>query len=69
MLEKLRRVEERAEELNKILTSCTLCPRKCKVDRISGKKGVCGAGKDLMVSSYGPHFGEEQVLVGMHGSG
>ncbi|MCM8762393.1 MAG: radical SAM protein [Candidatus Omnitrophica bacterium] len=69
MLEKLRRIKERAEQLEKILTSCTLCPRKCKIDRTSEEKGVCGVGKDLVVSSYGPHFGEEPELVGIHGSG
>lgn len=52
-----------------ILKSCTLCPRNCQVDRLSGETGVCRTGKQARVSSFGPHFGEERPLVGDHGSG
>ncbi|NTW59081.1 MAG: radical SAM protein [Nitrospirae bacterium] len=52
-----------------ILKSCTLCPRECKVDRTAGRFGVCRTGVRPFVSSWGPHFGEERPLVGMHGSG
>jgi putative pyruvate formate lyase activating enzyme len=31
--------------------------------------GFCGTGMDAVVSSVGPHFGEESVLVGPGGSG
>ena len=51
------------------LKSCTLCPRKCKVDRISGETGVCETTDQAYVSSYTPHFGEEAPLVGGKGSG
>ncbi len=53
----------------KILSSCVLCPRKCKVDRLSGQTGICKTGKKAYVSSYNPHFGEEAPLVGTNGSG
>ncbi|MBW2057424.1 MAG: radical SAM protein [Deltaproteobacteria bacterium] len=59
----------RIEALNRILESCTLCPRQCRVNRIRGEKGYCRAGGELMVSSVFPHFGEEPPLVGSHGSG
>ncbi|RLI75341.1 radical SAM protein [Archaeoglobales archaeon] len=62
-------LDERVEELYNILESCELCPRKCGVNRLEGEKGFCEAGKKLMVSSYFPHFGEEDPLVGIHGSG
>ena len=62
-------LDERVEELYNILESCELCPRKCGVNRLEGEKGFCKAGKKLMVSSYFPHFGEEDPLVGIHGSG
>jgi len=52
-----------------ILSSCTLCPRKCKADRLSGQLGICKTGEKAAVSSYNPHFGEEAPLVGTHGSG
>ena len=51
------------------MNPCTLCPRQCKVDRGSGKVGFCGIGDMPVVSSVGPHFGEEGVLVGPGGSG
>ncbi|MCX8082022.1 MAG: radical SAM protein [bacterium] len=69
MPEKLKIIDGRIDRLYSILNSCNLCPRKCKVNRISGEKGICRAGKEIMVSSYGPHFGEEQELVGVLGSG
>ncbi len=53
----------------KIMESCELCPRRCKVNRLNNKKGFCGTGAKAVVSSAGPHFGEESVLVGNGGSG
>ncbi|MFQ5956955.1 MAG: radical SAM protein, partial [Candidatus Brocadiales bacterium] len=37
--------------------------------RLEGQKGFCGIGREAVVSSFGPHFGEERPLVGRHGSG
>jgi putative pyruvate formate lyase activating enzyme len=48
---------------------CVLCPRKCKVYRSQGQVGFCGIASLPVVSSVGPHFGEESVLVGSGGSG
>jgi putative pyruvate formate lyase activating enzyme len=48
---------------------CVLCPRRCKVSRNKGEVGFCGIGDKPIVSSIGPHFGEESVLVGQGGSG
>ena len=64
-----RELDERIERLYQILESCELCPRKCRVNRLEGEKGVCRSGKDLQISSYGPHYGEENPLVGFGGSG
>ena len=60
---------EKVAKAYSLLTSCTLCPRKCGVDRISGETGTCKTAKLAWVSSYNPHFGEEGPLVGTHGSG
>jgi putative pyruvate formate lyase activating enzyme len=57
------------ETAYEILKSCTLCPRKCKVDRSTGETGVCKTGEKAVVSSFNAHFGEEDPLVGTHGSG
>ncbi len=62
-------LDERIEKLEGILNECTLCPRACGVNRNRGEKGYCQSDKHLMVSSVQPHFGEEDVLVGLHGSG
>lgn len=60
---------EKIKTAKTILSSCTLCPRKCKADRLSGQLGICKTGEKAAVSSYNPHFGEEAPLVGTHGSG
>jgi putative pyruvate formate lyase activating enzyme len=51
------------------MSNCCLCPRKCGVDRNSGETGVCKTGRLAVVSSFNAHFGEEDPLVGKHGSG
>jgi putative pyruvate formate lyase activating enzyme len=68
-LHKSGELDERIGKLYRILESCELCPRKCKANRLKGERGICRSGKELMVSSYGPHFGEEDPLVGTGGSG
>jgi len=57
------------ETLRNKLSSCTLCPRKCKVDRASGETGYCGSDSRIFLSSVFAHFGEERELVGRYGSG
>jgi putative pyruvate formate lyase activating enzyme len=46
-----------------------LCPRHCGVNRLAGEGGKCHITRQAVISSYGPHFGEESPLVGRHGSG
>ncbi len=53
----------------KLLESCSLCPRKCRVNRLAGEQGYCATGRRAKIASWGAHFGEEQPLVGTHGSG
>ncbi len=52
-----------------LLESCKLCPRACNINRLNDEKGFCGTGAKAVVSSAGPHYGEESVLVGSGGSG
>jgi putative pyruvate formate lyase activating enzyme len=63
------RLEDRISAARRMLADCMLCPRRCRVDRLSGRLGVCNTGALARVSSYCPHFGEESPLVGTHGSG
>lgn len=51
------------------LRDCTLCPRRCRVDRTAGERGACGVGAEAIVASASAHLGEERVLVGAGGSG
>jgi len=63
------RLKEIANLLEDKLSSCRLCPHKCGTNRHKGEKGICRSGILPVVSSYGPHFGEEPPLVGYGGSG
>jgi putative pyruvate formate lyase activating enzyme len=62
-------LQERVTRARAMLECCTLCPRTCRVNRLQEERGVCRTGRHAIVSSYGPHFGEEAPLVGSHGSG
>jgi putative pyruvate formate lyase activating enzyme len=60
----------RAAEAHELLgPRCVVCPRGCKVDRRDDVKGLCAIGRNAVVASYFPHFGEEDCLRGQHGSG
>ncbi len=62
-------IEERLTELLTRAAPCMLCPRQCMADRIEGEPGYCKAPYSLYISSAASHFGEEEPLVGTHGSG
>jgi putative pyruvate formate lyase activating enzyme len=59
----------RIAELDRIASSCELCPRRCGVDRLKDETGFCGAPGKMVVSSVFPHHGEEPPLSGTGGSG
>ena len=50
------------------LTHCTLCPRRCGVDR-GVTEGFCGIGLAPVVAKAFPHFWEEPCISGTRGSG
>jgi putative pyruvate formate lyase activating enzyme len=64
-------LERRAEEARRLRIDdgCHLCPRECSVEHVEGERGDCGIGDKAVVTSVGPHFGEEPCLVGQGGSG
>lgn len=62
-------LKARAEAAWKRMEACDLCAHKCGVNRRNREKGVCQADDTVQISGYGPHFGEEDFLVGRHGSG
>jgi len=63
------KLQERIDHAVEMMKDCTVCPRDCHVDRLSGKLGFCRTGKNARVASLHAHFGEEAPLVGTHGSG
>ena len=62
-------LEQRCATLEQMVSPCGLCPHECGVERDSTSDGMCRSGILPMVSSAGPHFGEEAPLVGRGGSG
>ena len=59
----------RVEEAVAALRSCDVCPRNCRVDRLADRAKVCATGRLARVSSHFAHFGEEDCLRGVRGSG
>ena len=51
------------------LSDCCACPRNCHVNRLENVARVCNTGRQAIVSSAFPHFGEEDCLRGWNGSG
>jgi putative pyruvate formate lyase activating enzyme len=63
-------LERRVAEAYGRLEACDLCARGCGVNRRLTAEGAgCHTGERALVSSFGPHFGEEDPLVGSGGSG
>lgn len=56
-------------KMDELLRNCTLCPRKCGVNRLSGERGVCGAGESVKAARAALHFWEEPCISGERGSG
>jgi putative pyruvate formate lyase activating enzyme len=50
-----------------LLENCSLCPRKCHVNRLSGEKGYCNTGAGFEIASISVHKGEEPVISGTNG--
>ncbi len=53
----------------KNLEECRLCPYKCKVNRLEGKKGKCKASDKAKISLVSLHNFEEPCISGTKGSG
>jgi putative pyruvate formate lyase activating enzyme len=63
-------LKRRVAEAHARLEACDICARECGVNRRLGAEGAgCRTGERAVVSSHGPHFGEEEPLVGRGGSG
>ncbi len=53
----------------KLMTDCTLCPRRCHVNRLAGQTGYCGQTAELTAARASLHMWEEPCISGTGGSG
>lgn len=51
------------------LRECKICPHKCKVNRLEGKKGRCGCNDKIKIALASIHNYEEPCISKEHGSG
>ncbi len=51
------------------MSSCTLCPRNCNVNRLAGKTGYCKSPARITAARAALHFYEEPCISGHSGSG
>ena len=49
--------------------NCTLCPRRCGVDRTAGQLGYCRSSDQMKIARAAAHYWEEPVISGSFGSG
>ena len=52
-----------------MLENCILCPHKCGINRIEGKKGRCKCDDKLKIALASLHMFEEPCISGENGSG
>jgi putative pyruvate formate lyase activating enzyme len=62
-------LKRKVEQLEKLLASCTICPKDCGNNRLNDEIAACYSGRLPIVSSFTPHFGEEPALSGTRGAG
>ena len=63
------RQEARRYGYEREMSDCTLCPRNCRADRLSGQRGYCGQTAQVMAARAALHFWEEPCISGKAGSG
>ena len=51
------------------MKECRVCPRNCRVDRLSDQKGFCRAGAEIILARAALHMWEEPCISGKEGSG
>jgi putative pyruvate formate lyase activating enzyme len=66
---KVENIRERIQKAYVLLEKCTVCPRRCGVNRLEGQTGLCGVARKPKVASHNVHLGEEPPISGLRGSG
>lgn len=57
------------ELIDNYMSDCTLCPRDCHANRLSGQTGFCGQTAEPAAARASLHFWEEPCISGSSGSG
>ena len=60
---------ESTQDVQRLMSCCTLCPRECGVNRMKGERGYCGMGAEPVVARASLHMWEEPCISGREGSG
>lgn len=55
--------------LGHLLQACSICPRRCGVNRVAGHGGYCGQSAGVRVARSALHMWEEPPISGTRGSG
>ena len=62
--------DEKIEAAYALMEQCRLCPRACGAERLQNDtSGFCRSGRNPLIASVTPHYGEEPPLSGVSGSG
>lgn len=69
MEKKIEVIQNNLGLLKDNLKQCTLCPRRCRVNRLKESKGYCRTSDELIVYTAFLHKGEEPPVSGNRGSG
>lgn len=65
----LREILSLGDESMEAYAHCTLCPRACGADRISGARGFCGMPAHPVAARAAVHLWEEPAIAGDFGTG
>lgn len=57
------------QEISSFMQHCTLCPRRCGVNRTKGQTGYCGQTDHIKAARASLHLWEEPCISGRTGSG
>lgn len=57
------------DTITSLMSCCTICPRRCGVNRLSGERGYCGQTAEITAARAALHFWEEPCISGTCGSG
>jgi putative pyruvate formate lyase activating enzyme len=63
----MEKLSDKILQADQLLAGCTLCPRNCGINRLSGETGFCLSGAKLKIASALLHFGEEPPISGPQG--